>query len=93
VPKEIDLSEVSVSLKAVQEAISAIPQPEKTDLTALTQAVKQHPLRNRGSLRPFIQQVGVATNATLERLMKEQGRFPACANRDRPQRPHGSPRD
>src|SRR5437016_8412844 len=72
VPKEIDLPEVSVSLKAIQEAISAIPQPEKTDLSALTDAVNSI-LFEIEQLKPFIQQVGAAITAGQERLIKEQG--------------------
>lgn len=72
VPKEIDLSAVSQSLSAIQEAISAIPQPEKPDLSAIEQAIN-HTLFEVAQLRPFMQQVGAAISATLERLIKEQG--------------------
>jgi hypothetical protein len=72
VPKEIDLSAVSESLGAIQDAISAIPQPEKPDLSALTQAVNNI-LFEIEQLRPFVQQVGAAISATLERLIKDQG--------------------
>jgi hypothetical protein len=72
VPKEIDLSEVSKRLGAIQEAISAIPQPEPVDLSALTTAINSV-LFEIEQLRPFMQQVGSAIVATLERLVKEQG--------------------
>jgi hypothetical protein len=72
VPKEIDLSVVSERLSAIQEAISAIPQPEKPDLSAITEAVNNI-LFEIEQLRPFVQQVGAAISATMERLIKEQG--------------------
>jgi hypothetical protein len=72
VPKEFDVSEVNARLGAVQKAISAIPEPEKPDLSALTEAVNSI-LFEIEQLRPFIQQVGQAISAAQERLIKEQG--------------------
>jgi hypothetical protein len=72
VPKEIDLSSVSESLSAIQAAIAAIPQPEKTDLSALTDAVNSI-LFEIEQIKPFIQQVGGAITAAQERLIKDQG--------------------
>jgi hypothetical protein len=72
VPKEIDLSGVSERLDALQATISAIPQPEKLDLSPIVDAVNSA-LFEIEQLKPFMQQVGVAITAAQERLMKEQG--------------------
>jgi hypothetical protein len=72
VPKEIDLSGVSERLSALQAAISAIPPPEKPDLSAITDAVNSI-LFEVEQLKPFVQQVGAAISAAQERLIREQG--------------------
>jgi hypothetical protein len=72
VPKEFDTSGISERLDAIQAAISAIPQPEKPDLSRIIEAVNSA-LFEIEQLKPFVQQVGAAVTAAQERLMKEQG--------------------
>lgn len=72
VPKEFDTSAISARLDAIQEAISAIPEPEKPDLSPIVDAINSA-LFEIEQLKPFVQQVGMAITAAQERMMKEQG--------------------
>jgi hypothetical protein len=63
VPKEIDLSGVSKRLSALQQAISAIPQPKEADLAPVLDAIAALPgqiERAIASAKADVQQTGNA---------------------------------